>query len=98
MEDEPEEVTFNVDRVRHSQLKEPSDPFAVNYPPQSDFCIGFLCFSVDGRYGFNFGDTQLIIFALRFRNHHGIHGCRTNAKNTVPTYSGTSCLRDRIPH
>ena len=40
MEDEPEEVTFNVDRLHHSQLR--SDPFAAIHPNltiASDFCV-----------------------------------------------------------
>ena len=60
MEDEPEVPTLNVDRLHHSQLTEPWDPFAASQPNTTKLLR--IPVQIRRKYGFNFDDAQSIIF------------------------------------
>ena len=83
MEDEPKVATFSVDRLHHSQLREPQLQIRLQLlaTPICDYCKGFLWGSSKNRYGFNFGDAQSIISELQFRYHWEIRSCCTIAKS-----------------
>ena len=108
--DEPEEVTFNVDRLHPSQLGEPSDLFAAishsNTTTAKDSCadsakvitVSTLATLNRSFLLCNFATTEESAAAARMLKIDRMAFAIRRTRNTGPIYFGTIPARDRIPH